>query len=88
MTNQKHPLESVAKTLDYLANDWQGKDGAHTVNEEAKYALTTLREFIANEEKVEGLAEAVAEEDAWLTATVNLIKIMQAAKLQLKRQGE
>lgn len=128
MTNQKHPLESVAKILDYLANDWQGKDGAHTVNEEAKYALTTLREYIANEEKVEGLAEDLTEEklndlidqamnycwNDWCADTGSVpcdfqrkhgktyftagkwaskvskqvFRDLQAAKLQIKRQGE
>ena len=49
MTTDKHPLESVVNILDYLANDWQGKDGQTVVNEEAGDALKTLRDYITQD---------------------------------------
>ena len=131
MTNQKHPLESVAEALEqaeYMLIEHCS--GATASIEQMQEALTTLREYINApeklavcqkcasdctmidgtkkfssiaeafsyinnklnpEEKVEGLKEAIDDCDYngfQLMADKRMDILLEAAKLQLKRQGE
>lgn len=107
MTNQKHPLEAVVSVLEKLVL-MKGATGimdfntrvyieySNEVFNEGQKALTTLREYISNEPKVEGLAEALANikdvtgDSCHLNAKDirDVQTVYEAAKLQLKRQGE
>lgn len=100
MTDNKHPLESVAEALHFAQTKLNMLGGVEYAID-IDNVVTTLREYIANDERVEGLAElpryglnwkghdnAVVEPmpDGYWTPWHIADKALKAARIKLKQQ--